>query len=385
MNKKKRLCIIVHPPIALTLMRKQWSYWMEKGFEVYCISGPSPQEHEKVQKMGVKTHVVSMDRFPNPLKDIISLLRIWWFLLWHRFDLIHVSVLKSSLLGSLAAWLSGHRRVIYLVRGRAYENMTGLKRKMMNFFEHLICLIAQKVVPISHELGEALVREELCAKNKIHVIGSGSSAGVDLSRFTRTKDNIAVGQQIREKLGIKPGDMVILFVGWLRRDKGINELVQAFDRLAKIYPGIHLILQGNYELKDPLKFEVKNLIENHQRIHHLPWREEPAPVYTLADIFAFPSYREGFGNVAMEAAAMELPVVASDIMGVREAVQKDSTGLLIPPAEVDALYLALKRLIDAPDLRHQLAQNGRRRMEKEFRQELIWQGTLEMFLEVLKT
>ncbi len=384
-KRKPRLCIIVNPSIGLTLLRKQWTFWIKHGFEVHCITGPGPKEHEKVRKMGVKTYVVPMERYPSPIKDLISLMRLWWVLLWNRFDIIHVSTPKASFLGTLASWLSGHRKVFYLLRGRPYEHMTGWRRKIINSCEWLTCHLSSKVVPICHELGQVVVDEGLCPAHKICVIGSGSSAGVDLSRFTRTEENIHIGQNIRRQFGIAVDDLLILFVGWLRKDKGTNELVHAFNSLAEEYPNLHLLLLGSYEHSDPLEDHVVSLIESHPRIHHLPWRVEPAPIYTAADIVAFPSYREGFGNVAMEASAMELPVVASDIMGCRESVKDGVTGLLIPRADAQALKDALKKLIDAPELRRELARNGRNRVEQEFRQEIVWEGILKQYNELLSS
>jgi len=364
------------------LYRKQLLYLLERGFDVHAIAGPGP-EHDIVREMGVKTYVVPMERNPSPIKDLISLARLWWVLLWNRFDIIHVSTPKASFLGALASWLSGHRRLIYTLRGRPYEHMTGWRRRLMNGCEWLTCHLACRVVPICYELGQVVVEEGLCPAHKICVIGSGSSAGVDLSRFTRTEENIHIGQNIRRQFGIAVDDLVILFVGRIRRDKGTNELVTAFESLAEEYLNLHLLLLGKYEHSDPLEDSVVSLIESHPRIHHLPWRLEPAPIYTAADIVAFPSYREGFGAVAMEASAMELPVVASDIMGCREAVKNGLTGLLVPRADVQALKDALKKLIDAPELRRELARNGRNRVEREFRQELIWQGILEQYHSLL--
>jgi glycosyltransferase involved in cell wall biosynthesis len=357
---------------------------MENGFEVHCITGPGVEEHEKGRKIGLKTYVVPIERYPSPLKDIISLLRLWRILLWNRFDLIHLSTPKASFLGALAARLSGHRKVIYLLRGRPYENMTGWRRKIMHGCEWFICHLANCVIPICHELGKAIVDEGLCPFHKVHVIGSGSSMGVDLSRFTRTKENIVVGQNIRKQFDISADDLVILYVGWLRRDKGTNELIKAFESLAEEYLNLNLLLLGDFEPSDPLETEVVKSIDNHLRIHQLPERVEPAPVYTAADIVAFPSYREGFGNVSIEASAMELPVVASDIMGCRESVEDGVTGLLVPPADTQGLRETLKKLIDDPLLRQKLARNGRRRVEQKFRQELIFQGHLKQFLELLE-
>jgi glycosyltransferase involved in cell wall biosynthesis len=384
-SSSKRLCIIVTVSVSLYgLYRKQWRYWVEQGFDVHGVAAPGP-EHKKVRQMGVSTHPIPMQRKPSPFKDVISLFRLWWFLLFNRFDIIHVSTPKASLLGALAARMSGHRRLIYTLRGRAYENMAGWRRRMMNTCEWLTCRLAKRVIPICRELGRVIVDEGLCPAEKIHVIGSGSSCGIDLDHFTRTEQNVHIGREIRNQFGIGTDGLVILFVGWLRKDKGTNELVRAFDALAAGYPGLHLLLLGNYEPSDPLDDDVTLSIESNPRIHRLPWQEEPAVVYTAADIVAFPSHREGFGNIAIEAAAMELPVVASDIMGCREAVKNQETGLLVPPGDIDALALALKQLIENPGLRSKLGRNGRNRVAQEFRQEIIWRGLAEQYGELLSS
>jgi len=385
MNKKPKLCIIINPALALTLLRKQWNFWMDNGYEVYCITGPDTERHEKIRSIGVKTFIVSMERYPSPVKDFISLIKIWWILLWNRFDLIHVSTPKASFLGALAAKLAGQRRILYLLRGRPYENMVGIKRKLMNICEWITCHLSNCVMPICYELGENIVSEKLCHSDKICVVGSGSSAGIDLSRFSRNEENEKSGLQIRTQFGIKADDLVILFVGWLRRDKGTNELIKAFVRLAQQYPALHLLLLGSYEYSDPLEAWTVEQIKSHPRIYHLEWHVEPAPVYTAADIVAFPSYREGFGNVAMEASAMGLPVVASNIMGCRESVKDGVTGILVEKGNVESLEQGLKKLIDDPDLRKQMGQAGRYRAETEFKQELVWAEHLSKFQEIINS
>jgi len=378
-----RLCIIVTASVSLYgLYRKQWLYWTKQGFDVHAIADAGP-EHKTVREMGVTTHSIPMVRNPSPLKDLVSLVRIWWFLLWHRFDIVHVSTPKAGFLGAIAARLSRHKRLIYTIHGRCYENMTGWRRKVISGCDWLSCHLAQCVMPVCHELGQAMVNEGLCPSHKIHVVGSGSCNGVDISQFTRTKENVANGQDIRRQFGIAEDDLVILFVGWLRREKGINELVNAFESLAKEYPKIHLLLLGNFEPSDPLEPGVVSSIKNHPRIHCLPWCWDPVPVYAAGDIFALPSYREGLPSVALEASAMELPVVATDIMGCREAVKDQVIGLLVPPADTKAIENGIKRLIEDPALRNKLGINGRDRVLREFRQEAIWAGILEQYQKLL--
>jgi glycosyltransferase involved in cell wall biosynthesis len=383
-NKQKpRLCVIVNPPLALLVFRSQWMFWMKQGFDVSCVTGPWAEEHERMHKVGIKTYVVPMERYPSPFRDIISLARMWYVLLCNRFDLIHISTPKASFLGALAARLSGHKRVFYLLRGRPYEHMTGYRRKIINLCEWLTCHLSQIVVPVSRELGQTLVKEGICPAGRVCVIAHGSSAGVDLNRFTRTVDNLDKGLEIRRQFGISSEDIVILFAGWLRREKGTNELVRAFEMLASEYPNVHLILLGNYVLSDPLEAEVISSIENCPRIHHLAWQDNPAPVFAASDIFALPTYREGFPRAALEAAAMELPVVATDVMGCRETVKNGHTGLLVQWADAEALRDGLMRLIDDPDLRKTMGLNGRIRVEREFRQETVWRRHLEKFRELI--
>jgi len=369
-----RLCIIVTAAMTLHhLYRGQFAYLRSCGIDVVGIAGPGP-EHERVRAEGVTTHVIPMVRRPSLLKDAAALVRLWWFLLWHRFDIVHVSTPKAGLLGALAAVLSGHWRLVYTLRGRAYENMTGARRAVMSMFEWLVCTLARRVVPICRELGEVIVREGLCRAAKIRLIGAGSSNGVDLQQFSLRGDVVARGAAIRREFNIGDDALVILAVGRIRRDKGINELAEAFAEQAAGDDRLHLLLVGTDEPEDPISEAARQLLQTHSRVHRLEWMDDPAPAYAAADIVAFPTYREGFGNVALEASAMHRPVVASDIMGCREGVANGVSGLLVPVREAAALRNGLKRLIDDPPLRRRLGEQGRRRVEREFRSELVWQG-----------
>jgi hypothetical protein len=174
-------------------------YYLHQGFFAYlgahdvAVAGVAGKgsEHEWLRPEGVRTVVVPFSRRPSPVLDALCLLRLWWFLLWNRFDVMHVSTPKAALIGSLAARLSGHRRVVFTLRGRVYENATGWKRQAMAQMDQLVCSLASAVVPICRELGTALVAEGLCRPEKIRTIGSGSSNGIDARHFHRTEATVA--------------------------------------------------------------------------------------------------------------------------------------------------------------------------------------------------
>ncbi len=151
-GNKKKICVIINPSFAIALLSQLWVYWQVHGWEVHCITSPGQEDHALASSLGIKTHPVHIERYPSPWKDMVSLMRIWWILLWNRFDLVHVSTPKASFLGVLAGRLSFHSRIIYQVHGRAYEHMTGWKRRFMNLCEWLTCHMATVVNPVSFGL-----------------------------------------------------------------------------------------------------------------------------------------------------------------------------------------------------------------------------------------
>lgn len=377
--KNKKICVVIGSAMNLnSLYKDQFKFLIENGYEVTGVA-PAGEEHDWLRADGVKTKVIHLKRPPSLFNDLFSVLQLSLFFIFNRYDIISVSTPKASLIGTMAAKISFQNNIIYTLRGRAYEGATGFKKKFYEFIEKFICTNSKKVFCISHELRKDIIQKGICKKGKIFTIGSGSSNGVDLNRFNLSSKNMVRGKKEREKLGLKEKDLLILYSGRIRKDKGINELVHAFNSLSLTHTNIFLLIQGKYDHFDCLTKEVLRLINVHPRIFQAGWKRNIENFYAAADIFAFPSHREGFGNVALEASAMELPVIGFNVIGCRESIKNGVSGILINEINADQLKKGLVQLIKDPDLREELGKKGRVRIENEFDSRVIWDGLLSIY------
>lgn len=380
---KKRICIVVAPSFVLyTLYRNQMVYLQENGFEVTAIASPG-EEHQWLKNQGIKTYEISITREPSILRDLKSLTKLFLHFVTHRYDIVHVSTPKASLLASFAARLAFKRKVLYTLRGRAYENFAGRKLQAFECLERITCTLSTAVISISKEIGADIVNKKLCPISKMNVIGSGSGNGVDLNVFTRKEAVTNEAAMLRERLGISLDAIVILSIGRIRREKGINELVRVFEKMTQERKDIHLILQGDYEDIDPLYEDVIHSIRNCPNIHHITFNRQAEVAYAAADILAFPSHREGFGNVALEASAMKLPIVSCNVIGCRESVANNVSGILVEKENENELHDALLLLINDKNLRIKMGETGRNRIEREFKSEVVWDGLIDFYNQLL--
>lgn len=377
--KKIKICVVIGTAMNLnSLYKDQFKFLMRNGFEITGIAPPGI-EHDWLNDDGIKTKVIKIRRTPSLFYDLYSLAKLFFFFVFNRFDIISVSTPKASLLGTLAACLSFHRNINYTLRGRAYENTTGVRRFVFEKIEQFICFSSKNVFCISHELKADFIRKGLCDPKKIFVIGKGSSNGVDLNLFSKNPTNTEAGERIRAALSLKPTDVLLLNSGRLRKDKGINELVLAFRELLKSHDNLYLLLQGTFEEFDPLDVEVMNEIEKNPKIFVHEWSKTIDSYLVACDIFVFPTHREGFGNVAIEASAMEVPVVAFDVIGCRESVKDGISGVLCGDISVENLVQGLKPLVTDTAYRLKLGETGRKWVVENFQSEYIWKELLKVY------
>jgi glycosyltransferase involved in cell wall biosynthesis len=302
-----------------------------------------------------------------------------------RPDIVCTATSKASLLGLIAAWLARVPVRVYRLWGLRLETARGMKRQILALAEHICVACSHRVLSISESLRTAFISGGFVQAEKIYVVGNGSNNGIKTDWFTQTAEIKAAARNLRKQWGVPDDAPVVGFVGRFVRDKGIAELVDAFDKVLAVRPDAWLLLVGDYETGDPVPEQYVRRIAEHPRIIRPGFIQLPelGPYYGAMTVFAFPTHREGFGNVAVEASAADLPVVTFRATGAVDAVLDGITGAVVERGDVDALADAILRYLNDDQLRLQHGQAGRRRAEVDFRPEAIWQAMDAHFRELL--
>jgi glycosyltransferase involved in cell wall biosynthesis len=354
------------------------------GIEVHAISAPGPELQPFGDAEGVAVHAVPMSRSITPLRDLRSVWRTWRTLRAIRPRIVHAHTPKGGLVGMIAAWLARTPVRIYHIRGLPLATATGLRRRLLRLSERTSCALAHRVLAVSHSMRAAAIEEGLCRADKLAVLLSGSGNGVDAAGRFRPLDEERRGA-IRARHGIPADALVVGFLGRLTRDKGIVELGAAWGRLREGEPRLHLLLVGYPDATDPPPASTVAALRADPRVRlagpvSLP---EVPELYGAMDVVALPTYREGFSNVALEAAAMRIPIVASRVPGCTDAVVDGVTGTLVPPRDPAALADMLERYLADPELRVRHGEAGRRRVLAEFRPEPLWSALAAEYLRLI--
>ena len=351
---------------------------LTRGFEVTVVTSPDARLTAFGHRLGVRTVPIELPRRVSPLGDWSALQRLRELFEAVRPAIVHAHTPKGGLLGTVAAAAAGVPVRLYHMRGLPFVTQRGTMRTLLETTERLACASATRVICQSHSLRATALASRLVSEEKSEVILGGSN-GVDCDgRFVLAR-HLEAGRALRASAGIPPGALVIGFVGRLVGDKGVPELVEAFEALSGRHPEAWLLLAGPRETRDALDAATVARLEGHPRIRELGFVAEPAPVYAASDVVALPSHREGFPNVPLEAAAMCRPVVSTDVDGCRDAVEDGVTGVLVPAGDVGRLGVALGRYLEDGGLRERHGASGRARVERSFRRDRIASAMVDLY------
>jgi glycosyltransferase involved in cell wall biosynthesis len=371
-------------PMTLTFLGGQVGYMKASGFEVHAASSPGPELERFGAEERVPVSAVRMERRITPWADLRALVALIRVIRRVRPTLVHSHTPKGGLLGMLAASAARVPVRIYHMRGLPLVVASGLRRKLLWWTERIACMLADEVLCVSHSLRDTALHEGLCEPDRIHVLAGGSGQGVDAgARFNPDRVGPEARAATRKRLGVPASATVIGFVGRIVRDKGIVELVDAWKRIRAAHPEAHLMLVGPFEPQDPVPPETEAALRDDPRVHLVGLDWNTPPLYAAMDVVVLPTYREGFPNVPLEAAAMGLPVVATRVPGCVDAVADGFTGTLVPARDAAELTRALTRYLEDPELGRRHGRAGRERVLQEFRQEVIWESLRLEYLRLL--
>jgi|SRR5690554_6137632 len=384
---KPKLIRITTIPLSLEKLLEGQLEYMQDYFEVTAIS--SEKEHLETlgRERGYSTYYLEMTRQVTPLSDLKAVLKLYRFLKKESPSIVHTHTPKAGIIGMLASYLAKVPIRLHTVAGLPLMETKGKKRKLLNFVEKLTYRFATKVYPNSKGLYNFIVDEKFILPQKLSIIGEGSSNGIDLQYFN--PDVFAASRNsLRKELNIPQDSFVFVFVGRLVGDKGINELVSAFQNLSRSPLTTHhssLLLVGSLESElDPLNNDTLEAIQTDPNIVSVGFQQDVRPYFTIADALAFPSYREGFPNVVLQAGAMGLPSIVSNINGCNEIITHKVNGLIIPSKDTKALSDAMRLMMDDENLYKQLKSKARDQIASRYERQRVWDALLEEYESQLK-
>lgn len=327
---------------------------------------------------GVRCIDIPMHREISLFSDVKSLWKLIWLFRKEKPYIVHANTPKASLLAMVAAWITRVPHRIYTVTGLRFESASGKFLRLLIAVERITCWCATKVIPEGEGVKKTLIANSI-TKKPLKVILNGNINGIDVAYYSRSVEVMRRVESIKEEATFN-----FIFVGRLVRDKGLNELVMAFFKLAGAYPDIRLHLIGSFERElDPLREEVEKMIEETKTIVAWGFHPDVRPFFAASDVLAFPSYREGFPNVVIQAGAMGLPSIVTDINGCNEIIQDGMNGKIISPKDEDALYEAMKWMYEHRETEvKEMAQHARPMIIERYEQKKVWMALLKEYKEL---
>lgn len=376
----KKLVRITTVPLSLEKLLEGQLRFMSEYYHVTAVSSGAEVLERVGKREGVDTACVELTRRITPFKDLAAIAKLWRLMRRQRPHIVHTHTPKAGLAGMAAAWLAGVPNRLHTVAGLPLMETSGLKRQVLMLVERLTYAMATRVYPNSQGLREFITDNRLCPPRKLKVIANGSSNGIDTSHFSWERLPSDVREQTREALGIEPHQTVFCFVGRLVAQKGIGELIRAFEETFAEHPAVRLLLVGAEEEDlDPLDDRTRTAISSHPAISCTGFVDDVRTMLAVSEALVLPSYREGFPNVLMQAGAMGLPCIATDISGCREIVCDGVNGLIVPAKNAAALRDAMRKLAADDDLRRRLARPARQMIADRYEQRYVWEKLLEEY------
>ena len=351
---------------------------LSEDYEVIGLSSPGELLEKVAEREGVRTIAVPMERRISLWKDLKSLAELIKVFRKERPTMVHSMTPKAGLLCMVASWITRVPVRVHTFTGLVWPTAKGLQRKVLMMTDRLTCACATHIIPEGEGVKNDLISGKI-TKKPLKVLGYGNVRGVDMNYYDRTPEVKEAALELEDK-----SSFTFVFVGRIVKDKGIDELINAFVRLKSKKPNTRLILVGAYEDSiDPVSPETRRAMEKNEEIIAVGRKLDVRPYYVASDCFVFPSYREGFPNTVLEAGAMGLPSIVTDINGSREIIEDGYNGLIVSSKDENALYDAMLKMMEDDSLRENMASVARKRIEDRFEKTFVQRNLIEFYHQVM--
>ena len=378
MTKKKKIVRISNIPTSLNIFCKDLFRELSSDYEMVALSSPGKDLDEIAEREGIKTIAVPIERRMAPFKDMVTLFRLIKVFRRERPDMVHSIGHKAAILGQFAARLTGVPFRVHNFTGLAFPTAKGFGRWVLKKVDKFICWNSTDILPEGKGVMNDLQQNKI-TKKPLRILGNGNIRGIDLEHYARTPEVLAQAGTIRQD-----NYFTFVFIGRIVADKGINELVDAFCLLNKENPSTRLILVGDRDNGiNPVSELTSQRIRNCENILEAGLQKDVRPWYAASDCFVLPSYREGFPNSVIEAGAMGLPSIVTDINGANEIIIADKNGLIVPSKSADALFSAMKRMIEDVSFRESAASCARELIVSRYDRHYVWKCLKDFYREKL--
>lgn len=385
MTAAPRLLFVTTVPQSLHFFLGHVAYAKKHGFEVHAMSSPGEWLDRFEKEAQVPVHPIAMSRRITPVRDLGALWRIVRRMRQIRPTIVHSCTPKGGMLGMMAAATCRVPLRIYHILGLPMLTARGLKKRLLTWAEKTSCRLAHHVFSVSESMREVAVAEGLCPADKIKAIHHGGVDGIEVeTKYNPSLLPAGTRDVIRTRYQIPTDALVAGFAGRIVRDKGVIELMRAWQVLREEYPSLHLLVAGAKESEDPIPADIEAILHNDPRVHLAGHVMEMPALYSALDVLVLPTYREGFGMVLLEANAMEIPVVSTQIPGVSDAVQDGESGLLVPPQNAEALAAAVRQYLNDPELRRRHGIAGRERVLRNFHPDDFREAQFQEYVRLLR-
>ncbi len=383
--KRIKIARIVTVPEAFVHIKAFLNFLRTKDCDVTLVSSEGPYAKVIRGECSMEITSIAIAREINLIQDLISLFRLTIFFYKNKFDIVHSSTPKAGLLVAIAGFIARVPVRIHTFTGQRWATLQGEIRTLLKMLDQLIISLNSQCYADSASQIEFLIEQGVAEPGKVTCINKGSYGGINTEKFNRARFPNAK-TELCDELKISDQSVLILFVGRVTREKGVEELVRAFVESQKKFPKLKLIMVGPLEpLLDPIDQEILDIIRDDKNIFSLGFKTNPEKYFSACDIFCLPSYREGFGTVVLEAAACGIPTIGTNIPGLKDSVAHGETGILVPLKDIKALENALTDLGLDNQKRKLMGENALLRARKDFDSSILAEMQWSEYLRLLST